>query len=256
MMGGTMRWTELRMCSFWAGGISSFPFSRAREYRLLRRLGPAWSCLIRLGLSCLVTWPAVSWWFLFPIFNNVRRQIVAGRGNLVYFSFILIRLKCIVFEWCCFKRKYLSNYSSYGNRNCIVRKRRTSTFRRYQFQFHHKFGWRNNCRNLHKLWYKKMSQLCINVFTGSNFKYVKKLYECSRKRQFWYTSTRSFMHACSVNGSIFTEFLNELGSRLNLHFVLTWNKYPFVPFSKVLFHCCSILSILITTFPIFFTLQG
>jgi hypothetical protein len=29
---------ELRMCRFWAGGISSFPFSRAREYRLLRRL--------------------------------------------------------------------------------------------------------------------------------------------------------------------------------------------------------------------------
>jgi hypothetical protein len=29
---------ELRMCSFWAGGISSFPFSRVREYRLLRRL--------------------------------------------------------------------------------------------------------------------------------------------------------------------------------------------------------------------------
>jgi hypothetical protein len=26
------------MCRFWAGGISSFPFSRAREYRLLRRL--------------------------------------------------------------------------------------------------------------------------------------------------------------------------------------------------------------------------
>jgi hypothetical protein len=26
------------MCSFWAGGISSFQFSRAREYRLLRRL--------------------------------------------------------------------------------------------------------------------------------------------------------------------------------------------------------------------------
>jgi hypothetical protein len=38
-MGGTMRWAELRMCRFWAGGISSFPFSRAREYRLLRRLG-------------------------------------------------------------------------------------------------------------------------------------------------------------------------------------------------------------------------
>ena len=54
--------------------------------------GPAaWSCLIRLGLSCLVTWPAVSWWFLFPRFNNVRRQIVAGRGNLVYFSF-----KCVI----------------------------------------------------------------------------------------------------------------------------------------------------------------
>jgi hypothetical protein len=33
-----MRWAELRMCRFWAGGISSFPFSRAREYRLLRRL--------------------------------------------------------------------------------------------------------------------------------------------------------------------------------------------------------------------------
>jgi hypothetical protein len=29
---------ELRMCSFWAGGISSRPFSRAREHRLLRRL--------------------------------------------------------------------------------------------------------------------------------------------------------------------------------------------------------------------------
>jgi hypothetical protein len=26
------------MCRFWEGGISSFPFSRAREYRLLRRL--------------------------------------------------------------------------------------------------------------------------------------------------------------------------------------------------------------------------
>ena len=37
-MGGTMRWAELRMCRFWAGGISSFPFSRAHEYRLLRRL--------------------------------------------------------------------------------------------------------------------------------------------------------------------------------------------------------------------------
>jgi hypothetical protein len=37
-MGGTMRWAELRMCRFWAGGILSFPFSRAREYRLLRRL--------------------------------------------------------------------------------------------------------------------------------------------------------------------------------------------------------------------------
>jgi hypothetical protein len=37
-MGGTMRWAELRMCRFWAGGISSFSFSRAREYRLLRRL--------------------------------------------------------------------------------------------------------------------------------------------------------------------------------------------------------------------------
>jgi hypothetical protein len=37
-MGGTMRWAELRMCRFWAGGISNFPFSRAREYRLLRRL--------------------------------------------------------------------------------------------------------------------------------------------------------------------------------------------------------------------------
>ena len=39
-MGGTMRWAELRMCRFWAGVISSFPFSRAREYRLLRRLTP------------------------------------------------------------------------------------------------------------------------------------------------------------------------------------------------------------------------
>jgi hypothetical protein len=44
-MGGTMRWAELRMCRFWAGGISSFPFSRAREYRLLRRLKQVWSLL-------------------------------------------------------------------------------------------------------------------------------------------------------------------------------------------------------------------
>ena len=53
---------------------------------------------------------------------------------------ILIRSKCSNFEWCCFKCKFLSNYTSYGNRNFIVRKRRTSTFQRYQFQFHHKFG--------------------------------------------------------------------------------------------------------------------
>ena len=32
------RWAELKMPSFWAGGISSFP-PCAREYRLLRRLG-------------------------------------------------------------------------------------------------------------------------------------------------------------------------------------------------------------------------
>ena len=31
------RWVELKMLSFWAGGISSFP-TCAREYRLLRRL--------------------------------------------------------------------------------------------------------------------------------------------------------------------------------------------------------------------------
>ena len=31
------RWEELKMLSFWAGGISSFP-PCAREYRLLRRL--------------------------------------------------------------------------------------------------------------------------------------------------------------------------------------------------------------------------
>ena len=31
------RWAELKMLSFWAGGISSFP-PCAREYRLLRRL--------------------------------------------------------------------------------------------------------------------------------------------------------------------------------------------------------------------------
>jgi hypothetical protein len=51
--------------------------------------GPAWSCLVRLGLSwsCLVTCPAVSCWFLFPRFNNVPRQIVAGWGDLVYFYF-------------------------------------------------------------------------------------------------------------------------------------------------------------------------
>ena len=32
------RWAELKMLSFWAGGISSLP-ACAREYRLLRRLG-------------------------------------------------------------------------------------------------------------------------------------------------------------------------------------------------------------------------
>ena len=40
-----MRWAELRMCRFWAGGISSFPFSRAREYRLLRRLPLIRNCV-------------------------------------------------------------------------------------------------------------------------------------------------------------------------------------------------------------------
>jgi hypothetical protein len=47
-----MRWAELRMCRFWAGGISSFPFSRAREYRLLRRLatgGPEKQELVKFG---------------------------------------------------------------------------------------------------------------------------------------------------------------------------------------------------------------
>ena len=50
-MGGTMRWAELRMCRFWAGGISSFPFSRAREYRLLRRL----------SMSCLICFNRIFW---------------------------------------------------------------------------------------------------------------------------------------------------------------------------------------------------
>jgi hypothetical protein len=47
------------------------------------------------------------------------------------------------------------------------------------------------------------------------FQICQQFYECSRKRQY------PKFHACSANGSIFTEFLNELGSRLNLHFVLT-----------------------------------
>jgi hypothetical protein len=52
----------------------------------LVRLGPVWSGLVCLGLVWFV-----SWWFLFPRFNNVRRQIAAGRGNLVYFS-----SKCVI----------------------------------------------------------------------------------------------------------------------------------------------------------------
>jgi hypothetical protein len=47
---------ELRMCSFWAGGISSFPFSRAREYRMLRRLEYYIYCILYTVYSvCLVS---------------------------------------------------------------------------------------------------------------------------------------------------------------------------------------------------------
>jgi hypothetical protein len=82
-----------RVGDFWSCCLVLLPGPAAWSCCLVLLPGPAWSCLIRLGLSwsCLVTWPAVSWWFLFPRFNNVQRQMVAGRGNLVYFSF-----KCVI----------------------------------------------------------------------------------------------------------------------------------------------------------------
>ena len=86
-----------------------------------------------------------------------------------------------------------------------------------------------------------MLQLCINVFTGSNFKYVNNFIK------YWK------FYACSINRSIFTEFLNELCSRVKFKFCAHMKQ---IPFSKVLFHFCSILSIPFTTFPIFLTIQG
>ena len=73
-MGGTMRWAELRMCRFWAGGISSFPFSRAREYRLLRRLGLSQSLAFLPEDSQSRTQSHQRWLW-------VRDWRIAGSGN-------------------------------------------------------------------------------------------------------------------------------------------------------------------------------
>ena len=55
------RWAELKMLSFWAGGISSFP-PCAREYRLLRRLrhnrtqhNNCWYIIVK-QLNFVLTW--------------------------------------------------------------------------------------------------------------------------------------------------------------------------------------------------------
>jgi hypothetical protein len=40
------------------------------------------------------------------------------------------------------------------------------------------------CINLHRLWYKQMLQLCINVFTGSNFKYVNNFMNVAERNSF------------------------------------------------------------------------
>jgi hypothetical protein len=86
-----------RVGDSWSCCLVLLPGPAALSCCLVLLPGPAaWSGLVLsdpacLSWYCLVTWPAVSWWFLFPRFNNVQRQIVAGRGNLVYFSF-----KCVI----------------------------------------------------------------------------------------------------------------------------------------------------------------
>jgi hypothetical protein len=90
-----MRWAELRMCRFWAGGISSFPFSRAREYRLLRRLNSAvlnWLMRCSCGksflfsfistLRCFKTFPSCVRWYFF--FINLKVCFPLTKGGAAY----------------------------------------------------------------------------------------------------------------------------------------------------------------------------
>jgi hypothetical protein len=86
-----------------------------------------------------------------------------------------------------------------------------------------------------------MLQLCINVFTGSNFKYVKNVMNVTERHGCDLQVPK--FHACSINGSIFIEFLNKLCSGVKFTFRAHMKQ---IPLSKVLFHCCNLLSIQIS----------
>ena len=59
-----------------------------------------------------------------------------------------------------------------------------------------------------------MLQLCINVFTGSNFKNIKKNFIMGLKDTVLIYMYPKF-HACSINRSISIAFLNKLCSGVN-----------------------------------------
>jgi hypothetical protein len=89
-----VRWAELRMCSFLAGGISSFPFSRAREYRLLRRLVP---------LQMLLRQRARMHWYVYTMGNletvwilwDIKSITRNSRANPPKFNYITCHLRLL-----------------------------------------------------------------------------------------------------------------------------------------------------------------
>ena len=67
-----------------------------------------------------------------------------------------------------------------------------------------------------------MLQLCINVFTGSNFKNVKHFMNVTERHSF---DLHAKFHACSVNRSISIEFLNKLCSGVKFTFCAHMKQY-------------------------------
>ena len=90
------RWAELKMLSFWAGGISSFP-PCAREYRLLRRLELYEQrrmiiCLLLAWQNCIPQ--RKTFQSLYPALPEdnswCQHNILSLNWNLVLFSLVLL----------------------------------------------------------------------------------------------------------------------------------------------------------------------